>query len=77
MVALQKSTWMLPVFSAAALLSIVGTALAFYASRLAWHRSEPREEGAFEWSARGTAEENAATRTRRDRGRTRREIDAD
>ena len=45
-VALQKSTWMLPVFSAAALLSIVGTALSFYASRLAWHRSGPHEEAA-------------------------------
>ena len=32
-VALQRSTWMMPVFSAAALLSIVGTALSFYASR--------------------------------------------
>ncbi|NTU71251.1 MAG: hypothetical protein HGB10_05480 [Coriobacteriia bacterium] len=49
-VALQRSSWMMPVFSAAAIFSLVGTVLAFYASRLAWHRSTPREETAFEWS---------------------------
>jgi hypothetical protein len=51
-VALQKSTWMLPVFSAAALFSIVGTAMAFYANRIAWHRPAPPVEIAFEWSDR-------------------------
>lgn len=58
-VALQRSTWMMPVFSAGALLSIAGTALSFYASRLAWHRSAPREEVAFEWSADDRAAEEA------------------
>lgn len=55
-VALQKSTWMLPVFSAAALLSLVGTALAFWANRVAWHRSVPAEEAPFEWSDSEPAE---------------------
>jgi hypothetical protein len=50
-VALQKSTWMLPVFSAAALLSLVGTALSFYASKVAWHRPAPPEEAPFDWDA--------------------------
>lgn len=58
-VALQRSTWMMPVFSAAAVLSIVGTALSFYASRLAWHRTVPREETAFEWDGREGEEPGA------------------
>jgi hypothetical protein len=37
-VALQRSPLMLPVFSASAVLVTVGTAMAFYADRLAWHR---------------------------------------
>ncbi len=37
-VALQDSSLMLPVFSASALLVTLGTAMAFYADRLAWHR---------------------------------------
>jgi len=37
-VALQKSDWMMPVFAASAVLVTVGTALAFYADKLAWHR---------------------------------------
>ena len=37
-VALQSSPLMLPVFSASAVLVTVGTAMAFYADRLAWHR---------------------------------------
>jgi hypothetical protein len=41
-VALQQSTLMLPVFSASAVLVTVGTAMAFYSDRLAWHR--PRGE---------------------------------
>jgi len=50
-VALQKSTtWMMPVFSAAAVLSLVGTALSFYASKIAWHRPRPAlEDAPFEW----------------------------
>jgi len=57
-VALQKSTWMLPVFSAAAVFSIVGTALAFWASRIAWHRSGPRVEAAFDWDGGAAAEQD-------------------
>jgi len=37
-VSLQRSPFMLPVFSASALLVTVGTAMAFYADRLAWRR---------------------------------------
>jgi len=54
-VALQTSSWMLPVFSASALLSIVGTALSFYAYRVAWHRTPPPADAPFEWA--GEAEE--------------------
>ena len=49
-VALQKSPWMLAVFSASALLSIAGTALSFWAHRIAWHRSRPPEDAPFDWS---------------------------
>ena len=49
-VALQKSPWMLPVFSASTLLSIGGTALSFYAYRVAWHRAKPVEDAPFGWS---------------------------
>jgi hypothetical protein len=48
-VALQSSQWTIPVFSAAALLSLVGTAMAFYARRLAWHRKPAPEEASFQW----------------------------
>ena len=58
-VALQKSPWMLPVFSASALLSIAGTALSFYANRVAWHRSRPADDAPFEWKA-GEAEVDEA-----------------
>ncbi len=37
-VALQRSTFMLPVFWAATALTLAGTLLAFYADRLAWRR---------------------------------------
>lgn len=47
---LQSSTWMLPVFSVSALLAIVGTALSFYARKLAWRRRPPQEEVAFSWA---------------------------
>ncbi len=59
-VALQKSTWMMPVFSAATLFSIVGTAMAFYANRIAWHRPTPAEEAPFEWDGDGV-EDDAGT----------------
>lgn len=58
-VALQSSEWMLPVFSASAVCSVGGTALAFYANRMAWRRSRPAaEESAFEWD--GTAGDASA-----------------
>ena len=44
-VALQSSTLMLPVFSASAVLVTVGTAMAFYADKLAWHRPHGEELG--------------------------------
>ncbi len=59
-VALQKSTWMMPVFSAATLFSIVGTAMAFYANRIAWHRPVPPEEAPFEWDG-DAGEDDAGT----------------
>ena len=37
-VGLQRSPWMLPVFSASAVLVTVGTAMAFYADKLSWVR---------------------------------------
>lgn len=50
-VALQKSSWMMPVFSAAAIFSLAGTALSFYADKVAWHRPRPvlDAEAPFEW----------------------------
>lgn len=50
-VALQKSPMMLPVFSVSAVLVTGGTLLSFYANSMAWHRTHPREEAAFEWEA--------------------------
>jgi hypothetical protein len=47
--ALQTSPWMLAVFSASALLSIAGTALSFYAYRIAWRRTAPVEDAPFDW----------------------------
>jgi hypothetical protein len=44
-VALQSSALMLPVFSASAVLVTVGTAMAFYADKLAWHRPHGEELG--------------------------------
>lgn len=38
-VALQRSTLMLPVFSVSAVLVTAGTAMSFYANRIAWHRA--------------------------------------
>jgi hypothetical protein len=58
-VALQTSEWMLPVFSASALLSIAGTSLSFYANRLAWHRVAPPVEAPFEWDANAEEDEVA------------------
>lgn len=44
-VALQKSAWLMPVFTLSAVLITVGTAMSFYADRLAWHRpGTPRAE---------------------------------
>ena len=48
-VALQKSSWMLPVFSASAFFAITGTALSFYAYKIAFHRQPPVVEAPFEW----------------------------
>jgi hypothetical protein len=48
-VALQKSPMMLPVFALSAVLVTGGTALAFYANSIAWHRARPREEAPFDW----------------------------
>jgi len=44
-VSLQKSPFMLPVFSASALLVAVGTTMAFYADKLARHRPRPTPLG--------------------------------
>jgi hypothetical protein len=59
-VALQRSIWMMPVFWASALFAIAGTAMSFYAERLAWRRPSVRGDAAFEWNAREvTADEDA------------------
>jgi hypothetical protein len=55
-VALQSSTLMLPVFSASAVLVTAGTAMAFYADRLAWHRPHGELLG-FSQAAEELAEE--------------------
>ncbi len=52
-VALQRSPLMLPVFWASAVLVTVGTALSFYADKLAWHR--PHGEPAWILGGRGGA----------------------
>ncbi len=62
-VALQASQWTMPVFTAASLLSLVGTAMAFYAKRLAWHRPAPAEEHAFAWDGDSGASEGEAWET--------------
>ena len=70
-VALQKSSLMLPVFTVAAVLVTGGTALSFYAGSVAWHRPRPElaeededGEGAIEWdeseSEPEAAEDNGA-----------------
>ena len=46
-VALQRSALMLPVFWVSAVLVTAGTAMAFYASRIAWHRSHSQAEVSF------------------------------
>lgn len=46
-VALQQSRFLLPVFALGALLMIVGTALSFYAGKLAFHRQLPAHHEAF------------------------------
>ena len=61
-VALQSSPLMLPVFSASAVLVTVGTAMAFYADRLAWHRPHGEPLGFSE------AEEDARRGRRGHRG---------
>lgn len=62
-VALQRSAMMLPVFWVSAVLVTVGTALSFYANRIAWRRSRPQQEVSFaevaEESAEDAASENA------------------
>jgi hypothetical protein len=50
-VALQTSPAMTPVFYVSAALVTVGTVLSFYANSMAWHRTRPREEAAFDWIA--------------------------
>jgi len=46
-VALQRSSLMLTVFWVSTVLVTVGTALSFYANRIAWHRSRPQAEVSF------------------------------
>jgi len=55
-VALQKSSLMLPVFSLSAVLVTGGTALSFYANSIAWHRALPREEAPFGWDGEHAAD---------------------
>jgi hypothetical protein len=64
-VALQKSSWMLPVFSASALFAIAGTALSFYAYKIAWHRSRPVIEAPFDWEPGEVGEDSEAAATPR------------
>lgn len=45
-VALQKSDWMMPVFTLSAVLVTVGTAMSFYADKLSWHRPRVARESA-------------------------------
>ena len=40
---MQRSTFMLPTFAVATLLIVVGSALSFYADKLAWRRTRPIE----------------------------------
>ncbi len=56
-VALQRSSLMLPVFSVSAVLVTGGTALAFWADRLAWHRPRGPER---EWDLSAHDEAAAA-----------------
>ncbi len=58
-VALQRSALMLPVFWVSAVLVTAGTAMSFYASRIAWHRSHPQPDASFveEPAAADVAEE--------------------
>ena len=46
-VALQQSRFLLPVFALGALLMVVGTALSFYAGKLAFHRQLPAHHEAL------------------------------
>lgn len=45
-VALQKSDWMMPVFTLSAVLVTVGTAMSFYADKLSWRRPRVARESA-------------------------------
>ena len=58
-VALQQSELMQPVFWFSAVLVGGGTALSFYANTIAWHRSRPAEETAFQWDAPDEVEAEA------------------
>jgi hypothetical protein len=55
-VALQHSEWMLPTFTVSAVLVTLGTAMAFYADRIAWHRPGPEPMG-FSEAEESLAEE--------------------
>jgi hypothetical protein len=59
-VTLERSNLMLPVFFASALCLAGGTALAFYAETLAWHRVVPPEDQEEDeaWSAEATHDES-------------------
>ena len=46
-VALQRSALMLPVFWVSAVLVTLGTAMSFYANRIAWRRNRARDEVSF------------------------------
>ena len=55
-VALQRSPVMMPVFALSALLVTAGTALSFYAWRVAWRRPSTEREAAFEWDEANNAD---------------------
>lgn len=58
-VALQRSTLLMPVFWASTVLMVGGTALSFYASRVSWHRGPRAPEGEHILSAEDAASEFA------------------
>ena len=65
-VALQRSPMMMPVFILSATLVTVGTALSFYAWRIAWHRVDLEAEVEFDWneSAEATPEDDESAEER-------------